>query len=82
MEESTVDLQLPALHMHTPLSCGTDACLPVPKSFQIFVKNPTGKTLLIDVYGTDTIEIVKFLVQNLEGIPPGEHFKTGSEHNH
>ena len=79
LEESTVDLQLPALHMHTPLSFWTDAG--PPGSMLIFIKTKTGKTLEIRVYGTDTIEIVKFRVQDVEGIPHGEHFKTGSEHN-
>ena len=79
LEESPVDLQLPALHMNAPLSFWTAAGL--PGSILIFVKSLTGKTITILVYGTDTIDIVKLRVQGKEGIPPGEHFKTGSEHN-
>jgi ubiquitin len=37
---------------------------------QIFVKTLTGKTLTLDVLPSDTIEAVKRLVQNREGIPP------------
>jgi len=39
---------------------------------QIFIKPPSGKTFVIHVYGTDTIDIVKFRVQNVEGIPPDQ----------
>ena len=79
LEESTVDLQLPALHMHKPLSFWTGSPQ-LMTSIQIFIKNLTGKDLTFCVNGYDTIGVVKLRVQDREGIPAGEHFKTGSEH--
>ena len=81
LEESTVDLQLPALHMHKPLSFWTNAGL--SGSIQIFLELPSGEVKTICVYGSDTTDIVKLRVQDKEGITfrLGENFKTGSEHN-
>ena len=83
LEESTVDLQLPALHIHKPLSFWTNAGL--SGSIQIFLRPRSGDSEVktIYVYGSDTTDIVKLRVQDKEGITvrPGENFKTGSEHN-
>merc|ERR1740121_906449 len=46
--------------------------LRLSKPYQIYLKTLTGKTITLSVWKASTIESVKAMLQDVEGIPPGQ----------
>ena len=42
------------------------------ESTQVFVKTLTGKTITLDVFGCDSVEVAKGTIQVSEGVPPDQ----------
>merc|ERR1719464_1664335 len=58
-----------SLSRETPLDA-TGPCCPRPSSWQLFVKTTDGKTITLNVEGSDTIRSVKEKMEFFEGVPP------------
>ena len=58
-----------ALHTHTDTHIDAGSG---PTVLQIFVKTTSGRTLVLDVAPTDTVEAVKLQLMDLERIPPAQ----------
>lgn len=50
----------------------TDKQSPSSQKLQLFIKTLTGKTFCIDILQSDTIDCLKHLIQDHEGIPPDQ----------
>lgn len=44
----------------------------LPGGMQIFVKTLIGKTIILDIQSSDSIESIKAKIQDIEGYPPDE----------